>query len=684
MRTLDVILIILIILLIFAFAYTYSTNKVKGGYYHRVIFDEESQEVLNRFLRALNNRDDVRYSSTNLEKFQKQIENYEFEIVRDYIIKNIDISQNTELVNMAEEYMMSVVERKKKEIFDGHSLIGTNYIEELYKLFNMNILVLENISSEPTCDDIVYTKMLDGRSPFRLYYQHDELENTMKNLYGKCGYADKKKLDDYDSIVLRFNGLRKLIEENARFRELFSKTYPEFGNINSFIDSHCKLPEINKKMANILDGEIRSAMSLDHYATEYAKQIAINIEGKEKFGMDNVEEYDKTDALTWKNSLFYSMMMYYNSYAYENRRRNQYRKIPKVIEFPFSFEIGKDEKDDNLIPYKTTYDYSFYYGGINNGTARQLADNHLTIRQIDSNKLSMMKKYAKISDASFTVTYEEDHGLPAPTFSLDNIAYGYPPNDPRMTNYRYSIHLYKGMYNMDIRGKRRMGNVTPFKTLTVGYDYTIQDSRGSASGIGLYTTTNFEIAAHYCEDTIYVFECRYNRYAYTFFDIKMKEDVHDKIMNYLTDGYDPNYINFPSEKAIDLWCVLHPDNKELRKYIEGHYHTDVDMKINEIRERMISECPDISKMLNGEDLKSIRMDSDRNIKITEYYSYDLDVDIMVSYTHGSDQHSYASGHIDGVENSLSYYLLNRIPCYEIIPIRGGGVRVRDVLLLRER
>ena len=57
---------------------------------------------------------------------------------------------------------------------------------------------------------------------------------------------------------------------------------------------------------------------------------------------------------------------------------------------------------------------------------------------------------------------------------------------------------------------------------------------------------------------------------------------------------------------------------------------------------------------------------------------------MVSYTHGSNQSSYAQGHIDKEEDSLSECLLKHVTCYEIIPIKGRGVRVRDVLLIEDR
>ena len=362
--------------------------------------------------------------------------------------------------------------------------------------------------------------------------------------------------------------------------------------------------------------------------------------------------------------------------AAKNGRRYKGDIIRDEYEVPFSPSYNSYSSDMGSLFIKRPFDYRI----IKNGSYGSMVENRIKFESIDDERMQYLRTLANVKDESFKVLYEK------------------PPVFPGAKH----ILLYKGVEDNEIIRKEYEGISYPFKQIIVGYDNTRMDTRGQASGYGLYTTTDFSIAAKYCEHVVYTYMCYYYKYTYTFIPIlpEITSKEYDAITKYVTYDYDPENIEYPSERALELWLAIEEGNPYLPSH-ETYKATINDLirrgivvlgktwikenfdRIGVIKQRLIRECPPIRKLL-----EITKMIADG------YYGYgDLDddekdnyymknkYDIIVSYTHGTSSSDYDYSDDDPL--TLEEHILTLSPCYEVVPIHGKYLKVYEALLIEK-
>ena len=742
MRTLDVILIILIILLIFAFAYTYSTNKVKGGYYHRVIFDEESQRVLQKFIDTFNeimSGVNIDYKPLNVAmETERNIKRFE-------AIEKMNSIIDTDKMETLQNYVIDFI-KSLENIYDSGKFDGvierTNartYIKSVGNLRPtcMYYFIPINDSYTEYCFPTIVT-YFDGKL---MHYPRSEIEKMYSSFNSSnATYLKECKYEKPYLYVLTLKGLNKMLgryDDDGgyeifrykyvnEFRQAFMDCYgmenfdslePKDEDLETykiyerFKDkvSKLNLQYIVRKVLNVYkvhgkrlsDNEVLSYMPEIKELIDEASNSLKDIKYRSISDIGKNYQYISSMIKLYAIHNYYSTNLYNPKYTVpstENRLMVTEIKPSYDINFSNDYKIpGNDQPKIEI-----NFDKPFNDGTIKSGTKDNLRDNHLYLRPMQPDKQQLLLPYGSFSPASFTVYYEDDH-MTQPDWDLSSAVCRYPAGDMRMQGYSGCVHLFKGVRDVDAVNKVMPGNVVyPLKMLTVGYDFIEPDNRSSINGYGLYTTTSFDVACLYADHLIYHYECRYKKYAYTFVLKKMEPAKYDKIMSYLTNGYDPRYIEYPSEHAIMALCVINKDHETVRIYILlllnmidstlkeidlkrqakrklTECENLIDSKIEEMRNKLLTECPDIDDVLTANEVE-IK-------KFADYYSYYMErgIDIMVSYTHGLLLPKREKDYVGGIGGQsieeVALNLYKHVPCYEIIPIHGSGIRVRDILLL---
>ena len=317
--------------------------------------------------------------------------------------------------------------------------------------------------------------------------------------------------------------------------------------------------------------------------------------------------------------------------------------------------IKTDPNDENRPLSRLFEDKTFDPEGFQ---IKHRADNNIQVRQMsyDENVELFYKACCKLPNGSYKHPYIQIKGQSV------NVDYPDKVIDPSLK----MVSVYKGV-TTDKLHDIIDNKLVPFALLTKGYEL-LNDTRGYASGYGLYTSPNIDVAISYAGGVLYRFKAYYKKYFYSFID----EDISDETLRWLTDDFDPKNIEFPTTKALQYWYVRHPEIKDLKAYFYDYDGTEVPR----FKKYLKDQCPGFTDEPKRVNLEKHDTEEERDAR--EKFYDDHGIDLIVSYTHGSNMETYYNHH-----GSIQEALREHRPSFETVSRPGSKILIDAIIAFND-